>query len=46
MDLEELKRRREANILAHKKKKKAYYLKTKLQKNQMQNIQKINAINY
>ncbi len=46
MDLEELKRRREANILAHKKKKKAYYLKTKLQKIQTQNVQKVNAINY
>jgi len=31
MDLEELKKIRKANILAHKKKKKAYYLKKKLE---------------
>ncbi|MCK5111572.1 MAG: hypothetical protein KAQ94_08630 [Arcobacteraceae bacterium] len=32
MDLEELKRIRKANIKAHKEKKKAYYLKKKLEK--------------
>ncbi len=32
MDLEELKRIRKANIRAHKEKKKAYYLKKKLEK--------------
>ena len=32
MDLEELKRIRKANIIAHKRKKKAYYLKKKLEK--------------
>ena len=31
MDLEELKRIRKANIIAHKKKKKAYYLKKKFE---------------
>ena len=46
MNLEELKKRREANILAHKKKKKAYYLKTKLQKTQATNAQKVGAVNY
>lgn len=32
MDLAELKKRREDNLKAHKKKKRAYYLKSKLQK--------------
>ncbi|MEA3383947.1 MAG: hypothetical protein U9Q20_04620 [Campylobacterota bacterium] len=46
MNLDELKKRREANILAHKKKKKAYYLKTKLLKSQKENSQKVESINY
>jgi len=32
MDLNELKKRREAQILEHKQKKRAYYLKSKIQK--------------
>ncbi|MEA3513081.1 MAG: hypothetical protein U9R37_05720 [Campylobacterota bacterium] len=34
MDLEELKKRRNAKILEHKRKKRAYYLKAKMQKKQ------------
>jgi len=45
MDLDELKRRREANLLAHKKKKKAYYLKTKLQ-NRKTDLTKIASVDY
>ncbi len=44
MDLEELKRIRKANILAHKKKKKAYYLKKKLEKSNATAVSK--AIDY
>ncbi len=45
MDLHELKKRREENLLAHKKKKRAYYIKTKL-KNREKNIEKFSAIDY
>ncbi len=44
MDLEELKRIRKANIKAHKEKKKAYYLKKKLEKSP--NHKPANAIDY
>ena len=44
MDLEELKRIRKANIIAHKQKKKAYYLKKKLEK--MPSEKKYEAIDY
>jgi hypothetical protein len=44
MDLEELKRIRKANILVHKKKKKAYYLKKKLENISKENIKPF--INY
>jgi len=45
MDLSELKKIREANILEHKRKKRAYYLKTKMQKKQTL-TKKINSIDY
>ncbi|MEA3498788.1 MAG: hypothetical protein U9R16_07010 [Campylobacterota bacterium] len=45
MDLKELKKRREENLLAHKKKKRAYYIKTKL-KNREQNVEKFGSIDY
>ena len=45
MDLSELKKIREANILEHKRKKRAYYLKTKMQKKQT-NVKKIDSIDY
>ena len=45
MDLVELKKIREANILEHKRKKRAYYLKTKMQKKQS-SMKKINSIDY
>ena len=45
MDLDELKKRREANLLAHKKKKRAYYLKTKLMKHEL-NQKRFNSIDY
>ena len=45
MDLAELKKRREENLLAHKKKKRAYYLKTKL-KTRGSNIDKFASIDY
>ncbi len=44
MDLEELKRIRKANIKAHKEKKKAYYLKKKLEK--MPKVIPSDAIDY
>ncbi len=44
MDLEELKRIRKANIRAHKEKKKAYYLKKKLEK--IPKVAPSDAINY
>ncbi len=44
MDLEELKRIRKANIKAHKEKKKAYYLKKKLEK--MSRVSSLGAIDY
>jgi hypothetical protein len=48
MNLEELKKRREANLQTHKKKKRAYYLKAKLQKKSIEDsIQKTKkVINY
>ncbi|MEA2017686.1 MAG: hypothetical protein U9N59_04500 [Campylobacterota bacterium] len=45
MDLVELKRIRESKILEHKRKKRAYYLKTKMQKKQSA-TKKINSIDY
>jgi len=45
MDLRELKKRREENLLAHKKKKRAYYIKTKL-KNREANPEKLASIDY
>ncbi len=45
MDLTELKQIRESKILEHKRKKRAYYLKTKMQKKQA-NTKKINSIDY
>ena len=45
MDLAELKKIRESKILEHKRKKRAYYLKTKMQKKQA-NAKKINSIDY
>ncbi len=47
MNLEELKKLREDNLKAHKKKKRAYYLKSKLQKKDTEKLeQKQNAIDY
>lgn len=45
MDLVELKKRREEKIREHKLKKRAYYLKSKIQKEQ-KNIQKVSLVNY
>lgn len=45
MDLTELKKRREAKILEHKQKKRAYYLKSKILKEQNE-VTKINSIDY
>ncbi|HIP13499.1 MAG TPA: hypothetical protein EYG97_02875 [Arcobacter sp.] len=45
MNLDELKKRREANILKHKQKKKAYYLKAKLSK-ENENSSKPKVIDY
>ena len=45
MDLTELKKRREAKLSEHKRKKRAYYLKSKMQKKQNE-IKKINSIDY
>lgn len=40
MDLEELKRLRERNFLDHKKKKREYYLKKKLEKESNESLKK------
>ena len=45
MDLTELKQKREAKLLEHKRKKRAYYLKSKMQKKQ-NSVKKINSIDY
>jgi len=45
MDLTELKKRREAKLLEHKRKKRAYYLKSKMNKKQNE-VKKINSIDY
>lgn len=45
MNLEELKRKREENLLAHKKKKQAYYIKSKL-KNNIEGNEKFSSIDY
>lgn len=45
MDLNELKRIREEKLLEHKRKKRAYYLKSKMQKKQNA-PKKINSIDY
>jgi hypothetical protein len=45
MDLSELKKRREAKLLEHKRKKRAYYLKSKINKKQ-NDIKRINSIDY
>jgi len=45
MDLTELKRRRDEKLLEHKRKKRAYYLKSKMQKQQT-DMRKINSIDY
>ncbi len=46
MNLDELKTRREKNILLHKQKKKAYYLKKKLQMQETINIVPKKSIDY
>ena len=46
MNLEELKRRREENILKHKQKKKAYYLKKKLQDQKKETTDTKSLINF
>jgi hypothetical protein len=45
MDLQELKKRREEKILEHKRKKRAYYLKSKMQKKQ-NDVVKVKSIDY
>lgn len=45
MDLDELKRLREEKLLAHKKKKREYYLKSKAKKDKKQQIKR-EAIDY
>ncbi|PIF04089.1 MAG: hypothetical protein CSA86_03065 [Arcobacter sp.] len=45
MDLSELKRLREEKLLEHKRKKRAYYLKSKMNKKQ-KDIKKVNSIDY
>lgn len=45
MNLEELKRKREENLLIHKKKKQAYYIKSKF-KNNIEGKRKVSSINY
>lgn len=42
MDLEQLKKLREAKLKEHKRKKRAYYLKAKMQKKQVESKRKIN----
>ena len=47
MDLAELKKIREAKLLEHKRKKRAYYLKSKMQKKQSNmNMKKIGSVDY
>lgn len=46
MDLEELKRVRKENFLSHKKKKREYYLKNKLEKKLSTQIKKREIIDY
>lgn len=46
MDLEELKKLREARLLEHKRKKRAYYLKSKMQKQQKQQVATKAKIDY
>jgi len=45
MDLTELKRKREEKLLEHKRKKRAYYIKSKMQKKQ-EKTGKVNLIDY
>jgi len=45
MDLSELKKLREEKLLEHKRKKRAYYLKSKMNKKQ-EEIKKVNSIDY
>lgn len=45
MDLSELKKLREEKLLEHKRKKRAYYLKSKMHRKQSQ-VKKINSIDY
>lgn len=45
MDLEELKKIRESKLLEHKRKKRAYYLKSKMQKKQKA-TKKVSSIDY
>ncbi|QKF78496.1 hypothetical protein [Arcobacter defluvii] len=46
MTLEELKKLRKENFLAHKKKKKAYYLKSKIAKKEIDYEAELNNLNF
>lgn len=46
MDLTELKKIREEKLLEHKRKKRAYYLKSKMQKKQTSIAKKVQSIDY
>ena len=46
MDLSELKKIREEKLLEHKRKKRAYYLKSKMQKKQASVAKKVQSIDY
>jgi len=46
MDLAELKKIREEKLLEHKRKKRAYYLKSKMQKKQAEAAKKVHSVDY